>query len=788
MFVPVFLCIAGAGIHMAAERYIESMSQNLAARVGTLVGRMTSLVTADIAANDPALASRLFSTMMSDAAITCSDVIIDGAAVKALAQPRNLGCTKLVPEKIVTATMLSMQGATLKVGFSEAEIRLLEDDTKQFGLFAALAALVVAGLAGVLAFGISVGRPIRRLLTAMRNAGTTGDTHVAVTSQDEIGRLCLEYNAMQDRIEAGIARTAMVLDDLKNAYNTTPGLLFTIDDEGILSSASDYWVAETGYDLDHIIGSPLTSLLCPQSRHRFSASVLEQLHRSGSVRDVPLSFWRRGGDTIEVLLSAIRDTRSTSQRRMFVCLMTDVTLLRLAQDDLRAQALTDQLTKLPNRRGNGELLDAFDAKHSDDHGGHAVLFVDLDNFKTINDTHGHEAGDEVIRVVAKRLSAVIGEQGSVSRLGGDEFCVLADKLADRKSAEVLARQIIATVSKPIQLHSGIGHVGSSIGIAYNKGPAVSGREALRDADQAMYLAKEAGRNTFRFFDEADVGAVRSTAEMVQLITSGMAKNWFEIHYQPIVDLNDMQTYALEALLRVKPEAQLGGSIENLIQNAERTGQMGALGNWIFGEAVEQFVSMTGANPMLDVSLSINLSTCQLNEAFVQLVKQTIVRHPVLSGRLILEITETAAMSQIDLVHDLLSDLRDAGTRIALDDFGTGYSSLSYINRLPVDIIKLDKSFIDGCDGQMHDNAARSRNCSLLKSIVALARELDLQLVGEGVETVEVVEELKKMGVRLIQGHVFSAALDVRAADHWISQFGRTTSKRRGTKPALSLVS
>ncbi len=776
LFVPAFLLVFGLSLYSLTDRYISNAEDRLSARIGSQVGRVSGLMTRELAETSPRLASKLISTMLSDPAITCVDASISGTRFEAIAQPRNLGCQILEPEKTIITSVLDAPDMKLTVGFNDAEIDKLRRETMVLAANTTLTGLVAAIVMGIVAFRYSVGAPIARLLTAIKGSKKGHTQRAPVSSSDEIGELCSAFNSMQDRLDGEKQRTSETLDDLRNVYDSTPALLFTMDENGIIRSASEFWLLETGYTADAVIGYPLDELTCRASRLRLRSKVMNDLKTIGSVRDVPLCIMGMDGRQIDVLLSGVPDRRrSSTVDKLFVCVMNDVTPLRRAEERLRSIAVTDQLTGLPNRHAIKDYFESAGADGIAGSSGWAILFVDLDNFKTVNDTFGHAAGDEVLRVTARRICDVVGSEGFVARIGGDEFAVFLPDLESSQKAESITKYLLDVLDKPIDLASGTGRVGASVGITYCNDRSLVPSEALKLSDQAMYLAKSEGKNRYAVYEESRTAAIRYRSEQVQLIKNGIAEDWFEIYLQPIINLRTMRPYAVEALLRIKQGKIAIESIETLIRLAEESGQIEALGEWIFEESIREFTELRAEGSVGDISLTINLSPKQLTESFFRKIKQSMEQKPEMASRLIFEITETSAFSRFEAVCDLLQDLRELGIRIAIDDFGSGHSSLSYLSRLPLDIVKLDKSFVDNAMANSMPRSVSESTATLIRSITSLASDLGLELVVEGLETNEAVERFIALGAILGQGYVFSRPTGVSEIKDWFRLFSGAQS-------------
>ncbi len=707
---------------------------------------------------------------MADKAITCIDAITNGKPDPKLSQPRNLGCRVMVPENTLTLALPGTGSVQLRVGYSEAEIRMLKSEILNLSLIIAFAGIFSSIAIGTVAFGYSVRRPLARLLAAIRDMESGIFRHAKVKSKDEFGELCIAFNSMQDSIELEKTRTEQALYNLRSVYDSAPAFLFTINREGIIQSASKHCLNKLGFAAEEFVEQSLKKFLDMDSIRAFEEQVLARLPDMNELSDIPLQLSCKNPNVSEALLSVVEDRRPSEGDKIYVCVLKDVTELREKEADLRRQSLTDSLTGLPNRRGISHILEIMH-KNSATRRDWAVLFIDLDNFKTVNDTFGHEAGDQILIETSRRIQRVIGPNGHAARMGGDEFTVILDNLEATELAEKLGRELVDSISEPVPLSRGIGHVGASVGIAFCRDATLAPGEAIKLADQAMYLAKSGGKNRVVLYDENIASSITDRAHLIQNISTGIPKNWYSVHLQPIINLATMKPYAFEALLRVHPEMGFKGNIEELIKAAEETGQMSKLGKWIFDEAIDQFRTLIGEVAGNDLQISINLSPAQLTPEFVTHAIATARRYPEISGRVILEVTETAALVDFDNARKHLQELREHGFRIAVDDFGTGYSSLSLISRMPIDILKLDQNFAtDFQHAVAQSNHAVDGQTALVRCIVTLAKELGVQLIAEGLENTNVVSHFRDLGVLFGQGYIFSRPMPNDQVRDWMDYF------------------
>jgi diguanylate cyclase (GGDEF)-like protein/PAS domain S-box-containing protein len=429
----------------------------------------------------------------------------------------------------------------------------------------------------------------------------------------------------------------------------------------------------------------------------------------------------------------------------------DVTARKEAEREIRHLACYDPLTALPNRRLLLERLEAATARAAREHGHGAVLLVDLEHFKTINDGLGHDAGDRVIRTVGARLRAAVRDGGSVARLGGDEFVVLLEGL-DTDPAAALAR--VAAVGEELLRKLGKAHrfgardyfATPSIGATLFGAGAATG-ELLKQADLAMCAAKAAGRHALRFFDPAMQQRVAESAQLEADLRKALGAGQFLLHYQPIVDAT-LRIRGAEALVRWNHPRRGMVRPDTFIALAERTGLILPLGQLVMEQACAQLARWADAAETARWTLAVNVSARQFRQPdFVARTLDTLARSSADPALLKLELTESALLDDIDDVAAKMQALRARGIRFSLDDFGTGYSSLSYLKRLPLCQLKIDRSFVQ-------DAWCNASDAAIVRAIIALAGSLGLEVVAEGVETAAQRDFLVAGGCDVFQGYLF----------------------------------
>jgi diguanylate cyclase len=423
-------------------------------------------------------------------------------------------------------------------------------------------------------------------------------------------------------------------------------------------------------------------------------------------------------------------------------LMRDLTRQRAI---LARQAYRDPLTGLGNRTMFME--HAQDALADADDTMTAVVLFDLDGFKNVNDTYGHAAGDQLLRTAAERLNANVRTNDTVSRLGGDEFVVLIPRLTDDQIADTVADRILRDLAQPLMVNDAVLTIQASAGIALTRGSGTDVDVLLREADEALYQAKADGKGVVRRFDPARFAEAAKRRQDEMELRRAVAEGQFEVHYQPIVDLDGEHTVGVEALIRWRHPVRGLLLPADFLDLAEDLGMLPQLGHWVLAEACRQAVRWQAGEP--DFKVNVNLSASQLaNPKLTEEVRAVLTETGMVPHLLVLELTETVALTDLAESARVLTSLKSLGVRIALDDFGTGFSSLSHLGTLPVDVVKIDRSFVQA----MRDSSGGG---SVAEAVLQIARTFNLAPVAEGVENALQASRLRELDCAEAQGYHFA---------------------------------
>jgi len=542
------------------------------------------------------------------------------------------------------------------------------------------------------------------------------------------------------------------------AFEAQEGITITGAD-GLILQVNKAFTTITGYSAEEVVGRSPRMLSSGRQDAAYYQAMWDSIERTGSWQG---EIWnrRKNGEAYPAWLSITAVVGDDGVATHYVGTSTDIAPRKMAEDKIKHLAYYDQLTQLPNRR---LMLDRLDQASTGcaRHGRHgALLLIDLDNFKSLNDTMGHAVGDSLLIEVAARLGSCVRDGDTVARLGGDEFVVIIGDLDGGELAAIMAERVAEKIQEKLAepyvlditvdgektgecLHS----CTSSIGIALFRDQSVSIDELMKRADTAMYQAKDAGRNALRFFDPEMQAAVQARAAMEKDLRKALAEEQFVLYYQPQVD-SAGRVIGAEALVRWNHPAR--GVIEpaEFIPLAEDTGLILPLGRWVMEEACRQLAVWTNSSATEHLTLAVNVSARQFKlPSFVDDVLALVDSRGVVAGRLKLELTESLLLENADDIIVKMTALKARSVGFSMDDFGTGYSSLSYLKQLPLDQLKIDQSFV-------RDILSHPNDAAIAKTIVALAQSLGLSVIAEGVETEGQWDFLVSNGCPTCQGYLF----------------------------------
>lgn len=544
--------------------------------------------------------------------------------------------------------------------------------------------------------------------------------------------------------------------------SSVEGILIT-DANSRIVTVNQAFTAITGYGIEEAVGKTPAILSSGKHAEDFYQQMWASLKEAGQWHG---EIWnrRKNGETYLEWLTISAVKNDMGETTNYVAVFSDITTRKLAEERLNYLANHDALTGLPNRILFLERLALALAHAHRNHKMAAVMFFDLDRFKIVNDTLGHASGDELLQEVAKRVSCCLREDDTVARQGGDEFTVILEGLGDERDVAPIAQKIIDALAKPVDLGGQEVFVTASIGISVYPNDGSDAQTLVKNADAAMYRAKDLGKNNYQFFKAEMNTRAFERLTLENNLRRALERNEFELHYQPQVDLSTGQVVGAEALIRWRhPELGLV-SPDRFVPIAEETGMILPIGEWVLRTACVQNKAWQDAGlPHLHVA--VNLSGRQFKQKnLIAMIELILAETGLGAEHLELEITESVIMDQAAETIAAIGDMRMLGLRLSIDDFGTGYSSLSYLKRFPIDNLKIDRSFV-------RDITTDQDDAAIVKAVIALAHSLKLMVIAEGVETAAQFDFLREQGCDEIQGYYFSRPLEVaeftaRLANGW----------------------
>ena len=645
-------------------------------------------------------------------------------------------------------------------------------------LFIGILLLEVVAATGLVAFLIlhTVVRPITHFARELDVEQAATDRRLrppARNEHDEIGRLAAAFNRMIERMaglldKANAMREEVALNELRlrTLVENSPDIIARYDAHCRLIFANPAYARETGIVLERMPGKKSKSGRIWQPTMPL-AQYTDRLRRvidSGTPDRINLEWKNPTGQTVYHEIQVVPERDAGGRTVGALAIGRNISALKRIEQELLFQATHDPLTGLPNRELLQERL-RHALLQSSRHGRRvAVIFVDLDNFKDINDSLGHDIGDELLKLLAGRMCQTLRESDTVARLGGDEFVVFIEDNADAHDLDTVVHKLFDALSEPCQIGEHRIYPGASLGIALSPDDGTDVDTLMRNADTAMYVAKKQGRNHYRFFSSEMNDELHTWMEIGNNLRHAIANNELSLHYQPKARLKDGGFAGMEALIRWQNPKLGWVSPARFIPVAEKCGLINVIGHWVLNEACRQMRAWldAGIEPLC-VAVNLSANQCLPNQLPGQ-IREILDTHRLPGHRLEVEITESIVMADTEgMIRDFWA-LRDLGVRVAVDDFGTGYSSLSYLKRLPVDTLKIDKSFVD-------DIETDSTDVEIIRAIIAMAHSLNLAVVAEGVENPMQLECLAAAGCDQIQGYYFSRPLAADAMAAMLEKSG-----------------
>jgi diguanylate cyclase (GGDEF)-like protein/PAS domain S-box-containing protein len=658
----------------------------------------------------------------------------------------------------------------VRIGMGRTQLNTQVERMFQSGLWYLAGSVVLIGL-----FASITGLYFTRRLNAISrvaDAVQAGDTgrRVDIKGNDEAARLARNVNHMLDTLQTREQELRASRDELRIAATAfeSNDVIFVCDAEWNILQVNPAFQRVTGYRAEEAIGHKPRDLL---GSGMHTQDFYEAMN--ASIRDIGCwqgEVWdrRKSGETFPAwsTITAVRSDHGEVTH--YVANLSDFSAHKAAENEIKTLVYFDSLTMLPNRRMlMGRLETAMQAALASGHLG-ALLFIDLDDFKTLNDTLGHHQGDVLLQQVAHRLQGCVREVDTVARLGGDEFVVMLEGLSKDTAeasaqAQAVAEKIMRALNQPYDLGTLTRNSTPSVGVTVFGTCQEMLDEPLKRADLAMYQAKAAGRNTSRLFDPKTQAAVTLRADLEAALRTALEEDQFLMYLQPQIS-EDARVTGAEALIRWQHPVRGLVMPGEFIAVAEDCGMIVPIGNWVLNTACKQLALWASQPAFAHMTIAVNVSAKQFHQHdFVEQVLDALSRHGAPAKGLKIEITESMLIANVDDVIVRMEELQHHGVGFAMDDFGTGYSSLTYLKRLPLDVLKIDQSFV-------RDVLVDTNDAAIANMIVALANSMGLSVIAEGVETVEQMQYLAQHGCHAYQGYLFSRPVPVERFETSLADF------------------
>ena len=634
------------------------------------------------------------------------------------------------------------EGSELLYGYSKEEAtgQRLED----LIIPKPLRELVVAAHSDWIKKGIEI--PAAEITLSHKNGSDVSvfSSHVMFTNQYNTKQMyCIDVDLTD--VRQAQAQAIFKEHMLETIFEAIPDLFFLMKDDGTII---DYHASNTNnlyVSPQEFLGKKMGDILPDDVANKFT------VHIAKAAQQQEMISFEYELTLPQGLVYFEARVRHLAAYNQMVTIIRDITEPHKSAQLIRHQAYFDNLTSLPNRFLALDRLSQMLIDGKRNHEKFAVLFLDIDDFKKVNDSLGHEIGDKLLIKAAKRLQLVLRQEDTVGRLGGDEFIVLLRGLTDSHNAFTIAEDLIKTFREPFKIDSRELILTMSIGVAIYPENGKLASDLLRNADTAMYQAKALGRNTYSFFTNEMNIIMQRRFKIEEQMHGALERDEFEIYYQPLFDVKTHKIVGAEALLRWHNDSLGKVGPDEFIPIAEHSGLIVPIGKYVIEQAL-QFLSEWQNLEQQTFSISVNLSPRQFRDtSLVSFIKNRLIDTNVSPQYLDLEITEGVLMSGQSYIHEALTEINELGIQLAMDDFGTGYSSLSYLRQYPFDVLKIDRSFINGI-------ALNKADCNLVKATIMMSHSLGLIVVAEGVETIEQLNLLEELDCDIVQGYYLSKPL------------------------------
>ena len=612
--------------------------------------------------------------------------------------------------------------------------------------------VIIAGISLVI---FRIDQPLVQLSAAMHDL-SSGDMSRRIEpsriTNDEFTVLSRDFNqfarrtqtlfdevvAARDALEISEKRTRAILE------NALVGIVYVKQHKII--DVNEKFLELFGYSREEIPGLQIDSFYATENDLKTVNSASTVLLNSGNTYQGEWQMKQKNGNLFWCAVSA-KSVSSGKTDDGIIWLFEDITRRKNQEDELLTLANYDSLTKLPNRSLFTDRLQQAINRTSRHNKLMGLLFIDLDRFKTINDSLGHSAGDELLCIVSERICESVRSSDTVSRLGGDEFTVILPELLDISDAGKVGEKIINSLAYPCKLQSQDIGITPSIGVSIYPGDADNWENLLKNAESAMYHAKSIGRNNYQYYTQAMNAQARQRLERESKLRRAIDSDQFRLYYQPQVDVQNMKITGYEALIRWQETEKLLVSPDQFVPLLEDTGLIIPVGEWILYQVCRDVGELKRRNQHFK-SVSVNLSARQfIDDSIAKRITAIVSECGVSPEYIVIEITESLMMTETKRSLGILTELNRNGFHLSLDDFGTGYSSLAYLRQFPIDVIKIDQSFVRGLLNNPSDAA-------ICEAIITIARQLELKVVAEGVETAEQFNYMRQKGCHSIQGFYF----------------------------------